>query len=56
VKRRVEIVWWRIGKFWKTHRARAYREELVFRLSKNIPVSDEQWRRSDELLREARDY
>ena len=56
MKRRIEIMWWRIGKFWKNHRANSYRSELHFRVSKNIPVTVDEWQRSNELLREAREY
>lgn len=56
MKERIALVWWRIGKYWKTHRAESYREELEYRVAEGIPVSVEQWRRASELLREANDY
>lgn len=56
LSRRVEMVWWRVGKYWKTHRANSYRSELHFRVSKNIPVTVDEWQRSNELLREAKEY
>lgn len=56
LKNRVEMLVWRWDKWLKMSRANRYREELHFRVSKGYAVSVTEWQRSNELLREAREF
>lgn len=53
---RWDLLRWRWDKWLKTSRAKRYREELHFRVSKGFKVSREEWQQSNELLREAKEF
>ena len=56
MRRRLTLLVWRWDKWLKTSRANRYREELHFRVSKGFAVTKEEWQRSNELLREAKEF
>lgn len=56
LKSRGKLLAWRWDKWLKTSRAKRYREELHFRVSKGYVVTMDEWQRSNELLREAREF
>ena len=56
MKARWALLVWRWKKWLKTSRAKRYRDELHFRVSKGFAVTPAEWQESNELMREANDY
>lgn len=56
LRARMSLLAWRWNKWLMTSRAKRYREELHFLVSKGVEVTVEEWQQCNQLQREANEY